>query len=241
MININGVREIINIYDYLDQKLPKFDFTAGVLQSIGYKEFHEFYQLYKKLHKPPLPETLSQYKVVEDMSPELQDNLVQCADNLVIATKNYAAKQILWIKTRLHDQALTKDNVFLLEFTDAKKFGEEVVERGKQIAQNYLDGKLQFREPQLNEAGLFEGDFEKYEHEWKKIRCEICNVELNGESEYEGHISSKRHKKMIEKKKKYEKNMEMKLKYQQLKQQEEKDGSNGGEHEAEAQGDENEE
>lgn len=43
MITLEGVREIIDIFEYLEKKTEKLNFSAGVLQSIGYKEYHDFY------------------------------------------------------------------------------------------------------------------------------------------------------------------------------------------------------
>ena len=48
MIDMNGVREIIDIFEYLESKMEKLRYDCGVLQSIGYKEFVDFYNLYKQ-------------------------------------------------------------------------------------------------------------------------------------------------------------------------------------------------
>ena len=36
---------------------------------------------------------------------------------------------------------------------------------------------------------------------WKKFRCEVCNVELDGQHEYEQHLRSKSHKRAVSLKK----------------------------------------
>ena len=96
---------------------------------------------------------------------------------------------------------------------------KEVVEKAWDIASNYFEGKIEFKEAELNEDGLFMGDMDKYEHEWKKMKRESCNMEFNGETQYESHIKSKKHQKISNKQKNYERNMEMKMKYQKLKEQ----------------------
>ena len=43
MINYEGVKEIINIFDALKVEGKKLNFEQGILQSIGYKEYTDFY------------------------------------------------------------------------------------------------------------------------------------------------------------------------------------------------------
>lgn len=94
---------------------------------------------------------------------------------------------------------------------------EEVVAPSISIAENYFNDKLEFKDTELNDEGFFMGDVDKYEHEWKKIKCEVCNITLSGDKEYEGHLKSKRHNKILNKEKNHQRNMEMKRKYELIR------------------------
>jgi hypothetical protein len=43
MINYEGVKEIIDVFDALKIEGKELNFEKGILQSIGYKEYTDFY------------------------------------------------------------------------------------------------------------------------------------------------------------------------------------------------------
>jgi tRNA delta(2)-isopentenylpyrophosphate transferase len=225
MIDINGIKEIVQIYEYLESK-GELNFTKGALQSIGYKEFHDFYKKCKEFASEKglskATELIELYHSKDDLENPLKDCLEECAKLLNVATQQYSKRQIRWIKNRLFDNELLKGHVFELEFSDASKFMEEAVDKGAAILDSYFDGKIEFKHDSQKQEGT---DKERY-MAWKKVYCDVCQIYLNGEKEFEAHSNSKRHKKCKEKKAKLEKNMEMKMKYELLKQEKEKQEKN---------------
>ena len=125
------------------------DFTKGVLQSIGYKEFENYFNGTASLES--------------------------CIDKLVLSTLQYSKKQVRWIKNRLEpflmvhkictDQADDWDSIKAKAF---EALGQEI-EQGK-----FFVPKVQTRV------------------------CELCQVNLRGNSEWNQHVKSKLHKRKKE-------------------------------------------
>lgn len=217
MVDIKGVQEIIEVYENLDSKGP-LDFQRGVLQSIGYKEFYDFYKKTKGIaHKQGLNNVsaiLQNVNNVENLDQELKEVLEECIKKLITATEHYAKRQITWIKNRIAADPKVQDKLLLLEFSDASKFNEQVVSIGLQALNDFLQGKSLYKEEK--ESDKRKANPEKYEN-WKRHFCEACDVTLNGEDQWQSHIKSKKHKKIKEKKAKHQRNMEMKIKYDKEK------------------------
>jgi len=64
----------------------KVDYTKGLAQSIGFKEFQPYLQL------------LSSLKHGEDVAATLDECKSQCVAKVKSATAQYARKQLQWIK-----------------------------------------------------------------------------------------------------------------------------------------------
>jgi len=213
MVDMNGLKEIIRIYSYLERFGP-FDFQKGILQSIGYKEFYEFYKTLKeKGNKENIEEILEDYQSIESLDPTLKGVIEECINKLVGATEAYAKRQVTWIKNRLASQPLLKNRVFLLEFTAAPQFQTEVTEKGVELAKQFFKGQLT---PEEDEDLDQEQLLNKYKN-WKRFTCDVCQVTINGQSEWDVHLKSKRHKKTKERIAKHQKNMEMKQLHEKKK------------------------
>jgi len=191
--------------------LGPFEFQKGVLQSIGYKEFYEFYKKLKE--KTGIDELLRNDKNIESLDESLKEVIEECKAKLINATEAYAKRQVTWIKNRIASQPLLKNRVFLLEFSEATKFQSEVVEKGVNLAEKFFKGEfVPIEDEDLDQEHLLN----KYRG-WKRFTCDICEITINGENEWDVHLKSKRHKKTKEGMAKHQRNMEMKLLHEKKK------------------------
>ncbi len=141
------------------------------------------------------------------MSETAKIDLKRCQEQLIISTQQYVKRQLSWIKNRLAAGNLLKNRVFELEFESTAKFGEQVVDKAVKITKEFLTGALRI---EVVEVGARE---EKYK-EWKKFKCEECELTLNGEREYKIHVESKKHYKRLQ----HLKNLKIKFEREMMKQ-----------------------
>lgn len=144
MIQQGGLREIEEI-----MAENHSDYTKGVLQSIGYKEFESYF-------KDPA-------------------TLQVCIDNLITKTMQYSKKQIRWIKNRMQPYL----NINVIN-TDHAEDWENI--KGQGILA--LNSDVNAKEVVIKRVEV--------------KNCEKCGVSLNGRSEWEQHLKSRRHKKNID-------------------------------------------
>ncbi|CAG9322965.1 unnamed protein product [Blepharisma stoltei] len=188
MIKEGGTQEIIEILN----ECATNDYTRGVLQSIGYKEF-------------------------EPLLTEGENSLPKCIDNLLLATLQYSKKQLKWIKNRFQPYL----NMNIIDTTSFSNW-EEITQQGIEIVQSsqgignkeiILDKKESFWCEACN-VKIFGS--EKYEihlqtrkhrnntrketEDDEEIRvCDICNKSAKGLRQWEFHINSKKHKREVKK------------------------------------------
>ncbi|KAL1450976.1 hypothetical protein WDU94_003278 [Cyamophila willieti] len=137
------------------------DYTKGIFQSIGFKEFHPYL-------------TLSE---TERNSPTGEKVFSKSQDQLVIANVQYAKRQTQWVRNRLlkcPDRVVPP--VFSLNCTDLNQWSESVSSPAHHIVDSYLNNKtpteieplpVEYSDPAYYKAGTF--------------RCDVCNRVFVGE------------------------------------------------------------
>jgi len=73
-----GLEEIVNVFQRCEDTFGELNFEKGILQAIGYKEFHPYYQAYKA------------GKVEGEEEDLVGEVLSTCKEKLVIATVKFA-------------------------------------------------------------------------------------------------------------------------------------------------------
>jgi tRNA dimethylallyltransferase len=146
MLKEGGLNEIRSVL----QNSADHDYTQGVLQSIGYKEF--------------LPILI-----------EGESALDKCIENLVISTMQYTNKQERWIKNRL----IGKIPVHIIDTTHPENWAE------------ILNNAIRLWETGEDCRNITEVCTSNM---MSRI-CTVCNMRLIGESEWNQHIKSRKHKK----------------------------------------------
>jgi tRNA dimethylallyltransferase len=184
----SGLNEIFSILLHF-YKIEKLNFTEGILQAIGYKEFHPLFDYIAKdkFLLSSLCEILQGNEKVNEFihKSEVLDELFKsCRDKLISNTISYAKYQIKFINNRIVP-FLNKDNIIQIRIENFDNFDNYIKE-----AQRFIDKRLK-GEDFVNESFHKNEKFKK----WQKYFCEVCNVESNGEHEFAIHNKSNKHKK----------------------------------------------
>ena len=206
-----GFSEIIYIFNKFNINKKEINFELGVLQSIGYKEFFDLYKsldnnLINEIYSFHLKEinnvTNDNFKnynksIIENIinkNQNLKNIFDRCRNKLINNTLNYAKYQIKFIKKRILP-FITNYKVI-----EIKKYSKDIyIEEYIPKIYDYLNNE------ELIINVLSDVSKNKIE-DWKKYFCEICQVELNGENDYNTHMKSNKHKKKKDNLRKKEKN-----------------------------------
>uniref|UniRef100_A0A0K2UZ32 tRNA dimethylallyltransferase, mitochondriallike [Bombus terrestris] n=1 Tax=Lepeophtheirus salmonis TaxID=72036 RepID=A0A0K2UZ32_LEPSM len=156
------------------------DYTIGIFQSIGFKEFHSYLNLEEDLKTKPMGK-----KMYEDGITALK-----------IATHRYARRQIRWIRQRLLNPLnMSHLPVYRVDSSDPSKWSENVHEPSVEVIQSFIDGKTPDKIP----VPLLEKSNYDPEDLKKVFVCETCEMQLKGIIQYRTHMSSKKHKSRLKK------------------------------------------
>ncbi|RVE45594.1 hypothetical protein evm_009791 [Chilo suppressalis] len=161
------------------------DYTKGVFQTLGFKEFHDYLMLTEE----------------ERNSEEGKKLLEVSIENMRIGTRRYARRQNKMIRGRfLEHPSRELPAIYELDTTDLTKWNEEVKKKAVHIIDSYIKGKACDFEPLKctvdEEKKNIDGNSRNY--------CEVCNRLILGDRTYEIHLQSNRHKKVLKLKKKLE-------------------------------------
>ncbi|KAI7263515.1 tRNA isopentenyltransferase-like protein [Hortaea werneckii] len=173
------------------------DETRGIWVSIGYKEFK------------PYTKALTSGNVSEKELARLQTEAV---DRTKAATRQYAKRQIRWIRIKLVnalDEAKANDRLFVLDASDATQYDETVVKPALAITEHFLAGTPlpppeTVAPPALTDLLTSKRDYEisTKPETWTKQHCETCNVTCVVRDQWNQHVNSKAHKKLVSKRRK---------------------------------------
>lgn len=155
------------------------DYTLGIFQSIGFKEFHSYLILPEEERK-----TNEGKKLFEE-----------CVENLKIRTRRYARKQIRWLKNRVLKR--TADNtphVYTVDSTEPSKWYETVHQPAVKVLQALIKGEVPDQKP------LELAEESKNKHQYNV--CDICDgLILTTEKDWIIHTKSRKHKRNCSRKK----------------------------------------
>ncbi|KAL7292043.1 hypothetical protein TKK_0014325 [Trichogramma kaykai] len=162
-------------------RLP--DYTKGIFQSIGFKEFHKFLILSKE----------------ERQSEQGQKLLGEGIELLKIATRQYARRQNKWVKNRLLRRSDRQvPPVYSLDCSDVNVWDSVVYERALEIVEAYRNGHTPSVEP-INK-NIVDRKVSDSSNDRSRV-CEDCDRIFIGDLQWTQHIEGARHKKVLNKKK----------------------------------------
>ncbi|GAB1734764.1 hypothetical protein NU195Hw_g9363t1 [Hortaea werneckii] len=173
------------------------DETRGIWVSIGYKEFK------------PYTKALASDNTSEK---ELVRLKTEAIDRTKAATRQYAKRQIRWIRIKLVNalhEAKASDSLFVLDASDATQYDETVVKPALTITEQFLAGTPLPPPETVAPSTLTDlltsrrdYDISAKPESWTKQHCETCNVTCVVQDQWHQHVNSKAHKKLVSKRRK---------------------------------------
>ncbi|KAK2578470.1 hypothetical protein KPH14_011639 [Odynerus spinipes] len=156
------------------------DYTKGIFQSIGFKEFHDYLIL---------PEE-------ERASEKGEELLKRGIDDLKMVTRRYARKQQKWIKNRLMRRADRQvPPLYALDCTDLAQWESNVFDKAVSIVSATLRGEKPEEKP-LNENI----ENQKITDSSNEVQhyCEVCDRIFIGELQWNAHLKGMKHKRILQ-------------------------------------------
>ncbi|XP_049809229.1 tRNA dimethylallyltransferase-like [Schistocerca nitens] len=172
---LEDVHRRYNQQRLLEKREP--DYTEGIFQSIGFKEFHSW------LVQPEAARR----------SEQGQAEMRRCADALKAATRRYARKQLRWIRNRfLRRPDRQVPPVYAVDTTDPGRWEELVAAPAMAIVNSHLRGLPPPQDPLPVEPPLA--------HQEGTFHCPDCDRVFVGTFQWQIHLRSKKHARRAKKK-----------------------------------------
>lgn len=173
------------------------DETRGIWVSIGYKEFKEYVHALR--HGPSDAKELSRLKA-------------EALERTKIATRQYAKRQVRWIRIKLVNalqEANARDCLYLLDGADVAAFDARVIDSAIDITRSFLTATSPLLDPKsLSDTAAEmltpkrDYDLSAQPQRWLKQHCDVCGVTCVTEDQWGMHVKSKAHRKLVSRSKK---------------------------------------
>ncbi|CAB3259587.1 unnamed protein product [Arctia plantaginis] len=173
-----------NMHRIQDGKPP--DYTKGIFQTLGFKEFHEYLMLSE-----------------EERNSEVGKKLLEISiENMKMATRRYARRQNKMIRGRfLQHPTRQIPPIYELDTTDVSRWDELVKSKAIEIIESFLNESPCPIEPLKSEISEEKRNIDGNSYNY----CDVCNRVLLGDDIYAIHLKSFRHMRVLKKKKRLEK------------------------------------
>lgn len=207
MINkglLSEVQELSNFgQQYQSSTGIRIDQTRGIWVSIGFKEFLDYQHALEDQTKT---------------SQELEKLRIAAIEKTQAATRQYANRQIKWIRIKLLNALLgagQKSNTFLVDGSDISKWETDVAQPANNITKQFLAGETLPVPSSLSSTAAEmltpkrEYDLGQRPDLWQKKVCETCGTVAVTENDWTLHIKSRAHRRAVGVKKKQENTQEL--------------------------------
>ena len=170
------------------------NYTRGILQAIGFKEFDHYFRLLKE----NAPE-----KSIEDAKK-------MGIEHMKLATRQYARKQVHWLKNKLSPMIIENQEnnsavIYLIDASDLTKL-PSIINSATVLVQDFLDGKSPAPVDTLDFSNLKQELLNqmKIQHEWDHYECDVCidrktsrHKRIHGKRQWELHLKSSSHRRKM--------------------------------------------
>ncbi|XP_055712710.1 tRNA dimethylallyltransferase [Phlebotomus papatasi] len=197
----NGLlAEIRNFHENFVKPFTDKDYTKGILQTIGFKEFVPYLEKFSRDED----DKILQYTNLKDDKmdiPQGLEILTKCLEELKLVTRRYSKKQSKWVRNRFLGN-LSRDvpPLYKLDTTDPSKWQEDVYGRAEDVIEAFIGDRM----PKIEPEKRFPGPKEGLNDEVTNF-CEVCQRTFVGEFQWKIHLESKKHKRIQIKKAKSDK------------------------------------
>ncbi|KAL4236004.1 tRNA dimethylallyltransferase [Mactra antiquata] len=180
MMEMGLIDELTTFHkQYIDdrrQQGKEADYTVGIFQSIGYKQFHEYLILNEEERQTDHGKQLLEIGI----------------ENLKIATRQYASYQMRWVKRRMLRRPCKESvlPVYGLDCSDVSRWEELVSAPAASILTALRKGE----ESPISPIPYDGEDVQEFMYN----ECKTCDVVAVTKTIWEAHMSSRRHKKAVQ-------------------------------------------
>lgn len=191
MLDTGLMAEITEMHEYLESRLrlgEPVDFTRGIWQSIGFKEFQPYLEASR----------------AEAHSPELADLKVNCLASMKTATRRYARYQVKWIPKQLMpmlEQEGNLDRLYVLDSTDVARFSEQVTDMAVTLTQGFLSGEDMPAPQSISDTArdVFKAAAASSSLQDTRCRkyCKFCGATLLTEDSWQKHVRGRAHRRNV--------------------------------------------
>lgn len=191
MLGSGLMDEITEMHEYLQSRLAlgeTVDFTKGIWQSIGFKEFRPYLQASRD----------------EVHSSELANVKSNCLDAMKTATRRYARYQVKWIPKQLMpllEQEGNLDLLYVLDSTDVARFSEQVTEMAVTLTQRFLSGEDMPAPRSISDTAgdvLVAAEASSLAQDTRcRKHCKVCNAVLMTEDSWQKHVRGRAHRRNV--------------------------------------------
>ncbi|KAI2629161.1 tRNA isopentenyltransferase [Hypomontagnella submonticulosa] len=170
------------------------DLSRGIWQSIGYKQMMPFLEAER-----------------EGASPGRLHQLKESGlEEIRIATRQYAKYQLRWIRHKsipMLKEYEAMDYLFVLDSSNPHNFSVQVIEPAANICSDFLSGRTLIKPAEVSNTSrevleAFENDNAPQKPKFKVKTCEVCDMSLQSEDQWEKHIKGRKHRYAVQKRKK---------------------------------------
>lgn len=191
---LSEVETLASYADVLTSQGEPPDQSRGIWVAIGYKEFLTY--------RSALQEEEGKWN-----SKQLETLRAAAVERTQIATRQYAKRQVRWIRIKLA-QALAaagaKNNFYLLDSTDPGQWHHRVAARGVDLVSLFVAEEAMPEPESLSalaaESLRGDGDAVNSANGGFRQHCEVCDITAVRELDWLLHVRSKKHKKLVSKK-----------------------------------------
>lgn len=191
------IQEIRNFYEKFVKPFDeRKDYTKGILQTIGFKEFAPYLQKYDESHDEIIQNYIKNVNSSDDHPPpDSLTLLTKCLDELKLVTRRYSKKQIKWVSNRLlggKDRQVPA--IYSLDTSYPENWKTVVSSLAENVVSSYIEDRTPDLKPLESITSLRDGYNEEVTN-----NCDICKRVFIGEFQWEIHLNSNKHKKMKKK------------------------------------------
>jgi len=181
MVERGMVQELADFYKDITQSKndcgETLDYTKGILQSIGFKEFRSFLAL------DP-----------QDRNTEIGTKQFEQGVNLLkIATRQYSRRQAKWMKRRFLLESRDAPPVYRVNSSDPEHWQQNCFDPAVSILSAYLEGST----PEAQPLARISVPKEEHDENRRTFHCNICQRHFSGLLQLNAHLSGKKHLKEV--------------------------------------------
>lgn len=180
------IRSMEALYHESASKGLHVDPTKGIWVSIGFKEFKEY---------------LNFLRTSTD-GAKLQELVCAGIEKTKIATRQYAKRQVRWIRRKLLNavrDVYAQERVFLLDCEDMSSWGFNVERIACDVTDDFLAGKALPHPRSTSDIAnrileAYSTAIETRKADLRTRVCDFCNITVTTDISWQQHLNSKKHK-----------------------------------------------